>query len=352
MLAALIADLTAIPGVQVATTVDERFPQPRRPGVDCVTLPPARTKRDRILDDLIASADAVWLIAPETDRSLEHLAARVERKRRLLLGPAAATIRVASDKARLSRLLARRRIPHPRTQVCQPGSRWMTIKRMGERLGYPVVVKPARGAGCEGVSVARDADELHGAIEAARRVNGRERLLLQEFVRGVAVSVSLLADGQRAMALTVNSQSMRASRTCSSNASPGSHSSVASRRDSSAASASSLVTGGVGRTLSYHGGSTPLTRARSSDAALTAVRACEAIPGLRGYIGVDLVLTRSEAVVIEINPRLTTAYLGVRSVVDENVAALAIAACEGRLPEPPAIRRSVRFMVNGQIVPV
>ena len=73
------------------------------------------------------------------------------------------------------------------------------------------------------------------------------------------------------------------------------------------------------------------------------------MPGLCGYVGVDVVLTKSEPVVIEVNPRLTTAYLGVRSVIAENVAAMAIAACEGALPEPPRLGRSVHFSAAGDV---
>jgi predicted ATP-grasp superfamily ATP-dependent carboligase len=62
------------------------------------------------------------------------------------------------------------------------------------------------------------------------------------------------------------------------------------------------------------------------------------------------VLTDSEAVVIEVNPRLTTAYLGVRSAFEANVAALALAACAGTLPAPSPARRRVRFTAAGRIV--
>jgi hypothetical protein len=65
---------------------------------------------------------------------------------------------------------------------------------------------------------------------------------------------------------------------------------------------------------------------------------------------VDMVLTESEAVVIEVNPRLTTAYLGVRAVLEENVATLALAACAGALPSPPPAQRRVRFTAAGRIV--
>jgi predicted ATP-grasp superfamily ATP-dependent carboligase len=54
--------------------------------------------------------------------------------------------------------------------------------------------------------------------------------------------------------------------------------------------------------------------------------------------------------VIEVNPRLTTAYLGVRSVLDENVAAMTLAACAGQLPKRPSVQRSVRFGAAGRII--
>ena len=201
------------------------------------------------------------------------------------------------------------------------------MKIAARELGYPIVVKPARGAGCEGVSLARDARELRHAVAMARQTDGRGRLILQRYVRGVAASVSLLADGRRAVALTTNAQSMR----------------------SIAGTSLRSLAGSSSRPFAYRGGTTPLDHPLAKRAGEEAVRACEAITGLCGYVGVDLVLTKSEAVVIEVNPRLTTAYLGVRSALAENVAAMAIAACAGRLPRPSPARRSVRFSAGGRI---
>ena len=326
MLIALIADLAAIDRHQIVATADPRFPLPAPAGVDVVTMSKAR---GTLLDALISSVDAVWLIAPETERCLERLTARVERKGVALLGSASAAIRRASDKAALPRLLARHGVPHPGTRVIDPSRpEWTSeVKTAARELGYPIVVKPARGAGCEGVSLARDARELRHAVAMARQTDSRRPLVIQRYVRGVAASVSLLADGRRAVALTTNAQSMR---------------SIAGTSLRRLARPSS-------RPFAYRGGTTPLDHPLAKRAGEEAVRACEGIPGLRGYVGVDLVLTKSEAVVIEVNPRLTTAYLGVRSALAENVAALAIAACAGNLPEPSPARRSVRFSASGRI---
>jgi predicted ATP-grasp superfamily ATP-dependent carboligase len=60
---------------------------------------------------------------------------------------------------------------------------------------------------------------------------------------------------------------------------------------------------------------------------------------LRGYVGVDLLLTQNEALLIEINPRLTTSYIGVRQVIDLNLAqAMWDARCRNVLP--PQVRLS------------
>ena len=101
--------------------------------------------------------------------------------------------------------------------------------------------------------------------------------------------------------------------------------------------------------FSYRGGRTPFDHPLAAEAVDAATRTCAALPGLRGYVGVDLVLTDTGPVVIEVNPRLTTAYLGVRAVLDENVAAMALAACEGTLPEQPIARRRVRFTASGLV---
>jgi Predicted ATP-utilizing enzyme (ATP-grasp superfamily) len=44
------------------------------------------------------------------------------------------------------------------------------------------------------------------------------------------------------------------------------------------------------------------------------------IPGLSGYVGIDLVLSEGGPLVIEINPRLTTAYAGLRQSLGKNPA--------------------------------
>jgi predicted ATP-grasp superfamily ATP-dependent carboligase len=73
----------------------------------------------------------------------------------------------------------------------------------------------------------------------------------------------------------------------------------------------------------------PLTRR----AQRLAVAAVAALPPTVGYVGVDLVLGEADDgrddVVIEVNPRLTTSYVGLRRLVRGNLAAAMLAAARG-----------------------
>jgi len=328
MLTALVADLARIGRHEIVTTADRRFTLHTPRGVDVVTI---GVRGAQSFDELVSWADAVWLIAPETGGCLERLARRVERLGKTLLGSTSTAIRRASDKHRLPGVLAHCGVAHPRTRLLGAGENAAPI---AEALGYPIVVKPRRGAGCEGVRLAWNPRELRLAVrarpqvrltaeatyESVRGVRLQPDRVLQQYVRGVHASVSLISDGSRAVALSVNAQAIRAA-----------------------------------RNFAYRGGRTPLDHPLAERAIDAAMRTCEAFPGLHGYVGVDLVLTSADAVVIEVNPRLTTAYLGVRSAINRrsssgNIAEMAIDACAGKLPARPRIARHVRFTSAGRVV--
>jgi predicted ATP-grasp superfamily ATP-dependent carboligase len=309
MLTALVADLASLGSHEIVTTTDCRFTL-TAPGVNIVAIRPGR---EALSADLLKSVDAVWLIAPETGGCLERLAAAVERADRMLVGGGSSAIQRAADKAGLPRRLARCGVTHPRTYVV---GRAFDLRSIANDLGYPIVVKPPRGAGCEGVSLARTPRDLRTAVERAARCSGPHRVvLLQRYVRGTPASVSLISNGACAVALSINAQVIHA-----------------------------------GRAFSYRGGRTPLEHPLARRGIEAATRACTALPDLRGYVGVDLVLTETDAVVIEVNPRLTTAYLGVRAALgDTNISGMAIDACRGLLPASPAIRRRVHFTSAGRV---
>lgn len=67
------------------------------------------------------------------------------------------------------------------------------LGRVGERLGYPLVVKPARQGSALGLRVVKSAIEAPGALVAALSYD--DRVLLERHVDGIDLSVSIL-DGR------------------------------------------------------------------------------------------------------------------------------------------------------------
>ena len=106
----------------------------------------------------------------------------------------------------------------------------------------------------------------------------------------------------------------------------------------------------------YQGGSLPLPPALADRATRIAVRAVDVVEGLQGYVGVDVVLGPSadggDDSVIEINPRLTTSYVGLRALARFNLAEAMLAVAAG---EPPPAwdwqGGPVEFTSDGRLIP-
>ena len=77
----------------------------------------------------------------------------------------------------------------------------------------------------------------------------------------------------------------------------------------------------------------------ASRATNIALQAVADIEGLLGYVGVDLVLGDDGLdYAIEINPRLTTSYLGLRQLCQQNLAELILRLAQGETINPPTWR--------------
>jgi predicted ATP-grasp superfamily ATP-dependent carboligase len=82
-----------------------------------------------------------------------------------------------------------------------------------------------------------------------------------------------------------------------------------------------------------------------------AADAVRLIPGLNGFVGLDMILTDEGCMIIEINPRATVAYAGVSQSLDFNVAeAILNATLHGVLPVRPGLGRRVEFDKGGRRV--
>ncbi|MGB8275730.1 MAG: ATP-grasp domain-containing protein [Alphaproteobacteria bacterium] len=299
MLSALIRDLSSLPGVEVLSTRDRRLALPAldarfavpEPGADIFAL----------WSDLAASADAVWPIAPETAGCLERLSVLALGRDRLLLGSRPEAVRVAASKLATSVLLARHGVPVVATAPANgplppSGSGW--------------VVKPDDGVGAEETVYFADAAELATHLAAEDRP---WRHVVQPFAPGIAASLSVLFRDGEASLLSCNRQDV-------------------------------AIEDGHFR---YRGGVTGGLEELRPVLAPVAAAVAEAMPGLWGYAGIDLILTEDREddgpslrpLVLEVNPRLTTSYVGLAEALGLNPAGLVLElATEGRLAAALPVR--------------
>jgi predicted ATP-grasp superfamily ATP-dependent carboligase len=201
--------------------------------------------------------------------------------------------------------LERKNIPTPKTIEGVWKKDSFRISNQIEEMEFPLVIKPRRGAGCQGLSLIKSEREIKKAIEKIRDLKENE-FVIQQFIRGKAASICLISTGQEALPLTLNKQFVNLS-------SPPLES-------------------------DYSGGMLPFSHAQKEKAFRISRLAVESFPGLRGLIGIDLVFADEGPVVIEINPRITLSYVGLRNVISINPAQMMIEAIiKDQLPTKPKI---------------
>ena len=83
-----------------------------------------------------------------------------------------------------------------------------------------------------------------------------------------------------------------------------------------------------------------------------ALAVTEAFPLTAGYLGIDMVLAQrpdQRDVVIEVNPRLTTSYVGLRELAHCNLAEAMLDVAQGKAPDLSFDEGPVEFLADGTI---
>jgi predicted ATP-grasp superfamily ATP-dependent carboligase len=211
---------------------------------------------------------------------------------------------LTSDKLRLGRHFQHHAIPTP---PCEPLSPHPSFP-------FPLVHKPRFGAGSQATFLVSNAKELAACSAAGRNEGWQGEAIVQPFVEGAAVSVAFLLGPTQELALAPARQDLS--------------------RD--------------GR-FHYLGGELPLPSVEAARAEHLARKAVGIVPGLRGYVGVDLVLGQQDWV-MEINPRMTTSYVGLQALTDANLAETMLRIAAGETVTPVNWRPGpVRFHADGYV---
>jgi len=217
--------------------------------------------------------DLAWLVAPESGGLLETLARAVGPARWIGCTPQAIAL-AASKRATLARLAAR--------GICTP------LAFEGDATAW--VVKPDDGAGT--IDTRRHPTRAAAEADLIERLARGAPSTIEPWVDGEALSLSLLCRNHALPELlSINRQRIEIDGT-------------------GLLSDAGVLTASVAR-------DDPRAAALESLAQAVVL----AMPGLRGFVGIDLVWhARLGPVAIEINPRLTCAYAGLSAALGRNLA--------------------------------
>ena len=146
-----------------------------------------------------------------------------------------------------------------------------------------LIAKPRSGVDCDDIKIIaskRDIDDLEEFYGEG------SRFIIQPYIEGDVCSVCLISDGKEALPISLNKQIVKIDEN-----------------------------GGE-----YLGGYVPYEHPLKDKIFEYAKKACEFIPGLKGFIGVDFVVEDDYIYLLEINSRFTTSYVGLQKIININIA--------------------------------
>jgi tyramine---L-glutamate ligase len=305
MLRGLTADFKAA-GHEVTVLLDSRIAKLCAPLVaDHVVQIASSGEADPTMERAAETVDAAYVVASEPNHVLQSIVECIETTGALSLNCQAKGIELAADKTLLGERVKNLRLNFPKTEIFHANDpiEEITAGISGE-LSFPVVIKPESGAGCSGLSVIQNEMQVAMALAKIRKETATGDVAAQELIGGVPGSVSLISTGTEALPVSLNLQVVNID--------------------------------GPDGISSYEGGSVPLEHPLREEAFASAKQVVESFGYLRGYVGVDLILTENKAFIIEVNPRLTTSFVGLRKVANFNIAqAIADAVLKNELPKNP-----------------
>ena len=270
MLRAIASDLHDLNDVEIEITFDPRCSAVELPG---------NIKAHVIESDYLESfrslcrnVDAVFPIAPESDSFLEIVSQIIKEEKTLLLGSSPDVIKLVSSKAKTADFLADHNIPIIESFIAN------NKDLPSSNSGW--IVKPDIGAGSEHVFFCETKDQVESAVSQTKKA------IVQPMIKGSPASLSMLCNKGECCVIGYNEQMIE----------------------------------WQDNRLRYAGTKVNSLLDQKARLDQLAESVSTALPDLRGYVGMDLIINNDQITVVEINPRLTTSYVALKESIGENPA--------------------------------
>ncbi|MFW9818331.1 MAG: ATP-grasp domain-containing protein [Candidatus Thorarchaeota archaeon] len=250
----------------------------------------------KIFKDLVRNCEYVFIIAPESSNILYDLTKIVKDYGRIILSTNLKGIEYGTSKIKTYKIFKRNKVLTPKTYRIPYKKQLLDVKFILHKFSNfkgPIIIKPEDGVGAECIHYfEKESQIINFFTEFIPELETRRSYIIQEFINGRNLSLSLIGSPNlyvSPLILSVNSQNLDIK-----------------NKDSD-----------------YLGGYTPVENHKELFNQVSFITNKLNNLKIEGYFGIDFIEDiNKSSVFIEINPRLTTSYIGLRKVVNFNCAEL------------------------------
>ncbi|MDO9281662.1 MAG: ATP-grasp domain-containing protein [Methylotenera sp.] len=260
---------------------------------------------------VLAQADLVWLIAPETEGILLSLSELCYESKAVFLGCGFDATLTGTSKSLSYEAMQAANIYTLPTVAGDDFLQQENVEAQPKEhfLDTEVrcwVVKPEDGAGCDGIRIFDDEQALKAWLKQDDRCFN---YLVQPYQQGLAASFSMMCRDGKGWLLSCNQQHIS--------------------RDSQTFTLTGVTLNGM---QTYWKRFDTIAR-----------KIAKMLPDATGYIGVDVIVdTENDKIyVVEINPRLTTSYVGLREAIGCNPAKIILDSFLAPHFDMPIIQKNI-----------
>jgi len=304
MLHAIIDDFIQLDDIELIILRDHRLEAINiiNPAIEC-TFVDNEHAFQQAYQQAIKLADYILPIAPETDNILCDIQNFIQAEGKQLLGCQPTATAISTDKYLCYQSLNSHSIPTPKTLLA---SEW-SLSRFGPTHGY--VLKPRDGAGSLDTQFFPDKSALENCLNNSQV--DLSQFVIQPYIAGTPISLSILCNETSATVLAINNQHI-------------------SLQDNAFSFLGCTVNGA------------DLSAEQATSISQTIH---SAIDGLWGFIGIDAIVSEDNIVIIDINPRLTTSYIGLHESLQTNPAQLLLSMMKTNSVPPIPHRQPVEILL-------
>jgi predicted ATP-grasp superfamily ATP-dependent carboligase len=296
MLRSIIADFKAM-DFEITTLLDERISfLSRYLEADSIQRIKKTDNYASIFKESLKECDYAFIVAPEFANILYNLTNLVKEEHKKLLSIGLKGIELGSSKIKTYDYFRNNKIKTPKTyQVpLQNGIDIDFVIQKFREFNSPLVFKPLDGVGAESIYYFDDENQIYSFFkESKAKIDLNREYIIQEYVEGEDLSVSIIGPSLNAkqphitpLILSINYQDI----------------SINNLKDDS----------------EYFGGHTPVEHYKQIKKELSKTLEKLDLSMFNGYFGIDFIKSKDSHTFIEINPRLTTSYIGIRNILNVN----------------------------------